>query len=232
MDGIKDQIRRRMLCRRSALSPLEIDAAERAVHEHLIALDGYRDAASVIAYSAVGGELATTRLIATALEDGKRVFLPRVAGREMTFAEHRAGSPLLVGRFGIPEPVGHEWDPDTDGPAVVFVPVVAFDAEGGRLGRGGGFYDRALARLRPDVRLIGLGYAFQQCAKIPRDPWDVSLDLVVGERGPVRRGNGGARPPFGKEDTTRNGEHTDGGGQHRAGRRAGAGAGLPAPAPG
>jgi 5-formyltetrahydrofolate cyclo-ligase len=227
----KHEIRRQMLRRRGALSASEVETAERAVHAHLIALGEYGRAASMIAYTAVGGEVATTRLIETAFADGKSVFLPRIRGGEMTFAEHRRGEPLAIGRFGIPEPHGPEWMP-SEHLAVVLVPLVAFDGDGRRIGRGGGFYDRALTRLPHDVPLIGLGYAFQQCARIPHDAWDVSLDLVVSERGPIRCGNGDPRSPLGKEDTTRHGQHHDGGGQPRAGRRIGAGAGLPAPAAG
>ena len=225
MDGTKHEIRRQMLCRRRALSASEVDAAERAALPHVVSLAAYREASSVLAYLAVDGELATARLIAAAFADQKRVFLPRLAGAGMVFAEHRDGGALAIGRFGIPEPLGRagsEWNAAA-GSAVVFLPLVAWDGEGVRLGRGGGFYDRALATVRENVRLVGLGYAFQQCAKIPRDPWDVTLDFVVGERGPVRCGNGDDRSPVRKEDTRQHDNRTDGGGQHRAGRRTGAG---------
>lgn len=208
MAGTKDSIRREMLSRRRALSPARIEAAESAILEHVCSLAEYRRSSSILAYAAVDGELPTGRLIAAAFADGKSVFLPRVDGSAMSFAEHRFGAVLRPGRFGIPQADGTTWIPD-DGPTVALVPTVAWDGEGARLGRGRGHYDRAFATRREDVVLIGLAYAFQQCASIPRDPWDVLLDLVVSERGPVRCRDGDGPSPVRKEDTTQHGNPTD-----------------------
>jgi 5-formyltetrahydrofolate cyclo-ligase len=226
MTGTKDVIRREMLSRRRALSPLEAEASAYAIAARVLALDAYRSSASVVAYVATDGEVPTGRLIAAALGDGKAVFLPRVAGAAMTFTRHRHGEALLPGRFGIPEALGEEWTAAA-GPTLVLVPLVAWDSTGARLGRGGGFYDRALATFGDDAVLIGLAYAFQRCANIPRDAWDVPLDLVVCEEG-VRRWDGDGESPVGKEETTHHG-NSFGRGQHRSGRRAGVG--VPARAP-
>jgi len=207
MTGTKDAIRREMISLRRAVSPLDAEAAERAVVEHVRALDAYRRSSALIAYAAMGGEVATDRLIRTAFADGKRVFLPVVRGSEMTFAEHRPGAVLTTGRFGIPEATGEEWTAAA-GSTLALVPLVAWDRDGVRLGRGGGFYDRAFA-VRGNVVLVGLAYAFQQCAKVPRDTWDVLLDWVVCERGPVRCRDGDDRSPIRKEDTTQHGFFVD-----------------------
>jgi 5-formyltetrahydrofolate cyclo-ligase len=70
------------------------------------------------------------------------------------------------------------------GPLVVLVPGVAFDEAGGRLGRGGGFYDRSLAALRATgaVYAVGLAYEAQMAARVPRDAWDEPVDVVATER--------------------------------------------------
>ena len=68
--------------------------------------------------------------------------------------------------------------------------MVAWDARGGRLGRGGGFYDRLFAELTNGVTRVGLAYEFQECPEIPCEPWDVCLDYVITERRVV--GCGGA----------------------------------------
>ena len=66
--------------------------------------------------------------------------------------------------------------------AVVFVPGLAFGAQGQRLGRGGGFYDRFLASTGPGITTVGLGYSFQVLEWLPEEPWDRRLDYVVTER--------------------------------------------------
>ena len=215
MTGTKDAIRREMISLRRAVSPLDAEAAERALVEHVRALAGYRRSSALIAYAAMDGEVATDRLIRAAFADGKRVFLPVVRGSEMTFAEHRPGAVLTTGRFGIPEAAGEDWTAAA-GSTLALVPLVAWDRDGVRLGRGGGFYDRAFAArgdqprgVSADVVLVGLAYAFQQCAKVPRDTWDVLLDWVVCERGPVRCRDGDDRSPIRKEDTTQHGFFVD-----------------------
>lgn len=75
-------------------------------------------------------------------------------------------------------------------PEIVIVPLLAFDRQGGRLGYGGGFYDRTLARLRETgaVLTIGFAYAGQEVPVVPMEATDVRLDMVVTERGVIGSG--------------------------------------------
>ena len=119
-----------------------------------------------------------------------RYTLPRVRGRDLEFVLCRPGQPFEPSAFAIPEPVGGEVVALADHD-VVLVPVVAFDADGYRVGQGQGFYDRALAALaaaRPDPGpvLIGVAHSFQQVDEAPRHPWDVPLDAVVTESALVK----------------------------------------------
>lgn len=86
-------------------------------------------------------------------------------------------------RFGL-------WEPQR-GPRraprrldAIVLPLLGFDSQGTRLGTGGGYYDRALARCR-GVRPLRIGYAYalQQCERLPREAWDIPLHAVVTERG-------------------------------------------------
>lgn len=122
----------------------------------------------------------------------KTAYLPvlsRLAADHLWFAQASSGMELKTNHFGIPEPVvktaelirAHRLD-------LVLLPLVAFDAHGNRLGRGGGFYDRSLEFLRhrrywKKPHLIGLAYEFQRLERVPTDDWDVLLDGVVTERG-------------------------------------------------
>ena len=113
-----------------------------------------------------------------------QLYLPHSAGGVVRW---RLGDSLAVGRGGVREPLrGAPEHPET--PAVALVPLVAWDRYGGRLGRGGGFYDRLFAELTSGITRVGLAYEFQEYAELPRDPWDVSLDYVITERRIVRCG--------------------------------------------
>jgi 5-formyltetrahydrofolate cyclo-ligase len=142
----------------------------------------YARATTLLAYVAADQEVPTEPLIGDAQRRGMRVFLPRVEGRTMIFGEYRPGQPLRPNRLGIGEPVGGEtWSPGAE-ETLVCLPLVAWDRSGTRLGRGGGYYDRFFERRSRGACLVGLGYAFQERPGLPRDPWDVPLDLVVTER--------------------------------------------------
>jgi 5-formyltetrahydrofolate cyclo-ligase len=103
---------------------------------------------------------------------------------QLAFCRYDEHTPMTPNRFGIPEPVFHHrlirpaWSLD-----VILMPLVGFDKEGGRLGMGGGFYDRTLAftRLRPRLRpaLIGLAHELQRVERLPVEPWDIPLDAIV-----------------------------------------------------
>jgi 5-formyltetrahydrofolate cyclo-ligase len=102
-------------------------------------------------------------------------------GLPLRFRRWSPAGPMTHGPFGI-------LVPDTDEelvPEVLIVPLVAFDGTGGRLGYGGGFYDRTLARLRGQgpVVAVGFAYAAQEAATLPRDATDQKLDAVVTETG-------------------------------------------------
>jgi 5-formyltetrahydrofolate cyclo-ligase len=88
---------------------------------------------------------------------------------------------LEPGSFGIPEPFSH-WPKAR--PDLLLVPLLAFDADGHRLGYGGGFYDRTLALLK--VPAIGIAYAGQEVTVLPHDSHDAVLDAVLTERGLTR----------------------------------------------
>lgn len=106
------------------------------------------------------------------------VALPVVeaAGRPLRFRLWQG--PLCSGAYAIPEPPPEApeiW------PDVVIVPLVGFDRRGGRLGYGGGFYDRTLAQLRPQAA-IGFAFSNQELDRIPQEPTDVALSLIVTDK--------------------------------------------------
>lgn len=180
----RERLRRTMLTRRRALSPLEALGRSVAVARAVVQLPAFREARTVMAYVAVSNEVATGGVIRYALAAGKRVAVPVTDPRSRTIvaAALRAYPGNLVrGAFGIPEPALGTYAivaPETID--LVLVPGVAFDGAGYRLGYGCGCYDRFLPLARRAVT-AGLAYAFQLCPTVYPAPHDYRLHLVVSE---------------------------------------------------
>ena len=106
------------------------------------------------------------------------------AGLPLKFKEWTPGCKMIDGPFGAMVPESGEWLT----PEVLIVPLVAFDAKGGRLGYGGGFYDRTLEGLRAQGHVTAYGYAFsaQEAADLPQEPTDQRLDGIVTQAGLVQ----------------------------------------------
>jgi 5-formyltetrahydrofolate cyclo-ligase len=121
-------------------------------------------------------------LAAKIAADGGRIVLPAIVEGRIVFREHGAGAALHSGVFGTSEPPAdaRELDPD-----ILLVPLLAFDAKGGRIGYGKGYYDRAIARLKENRRIATVGLAFeaQRVDDIPLTPHDQRLDLILTEAG-------------------------------------------------
>lgn len=172
---------------RASCSAAAREAAARAVAGHVLALPEYASARAVGLHAALADEVPLDAVAEAVLAAGRVLALPRMDGERLHFARVERWGTLVRGRFGIQEP------PAT-APEVLFtrgdlllLPGVAFDAGGGRLGRGGGHYDRALAALRETPYLVGVGFAFQLVARVPLAAHDRRVDAFVSERGTTRR---------------------------------------------
>ena len=122
----------------------------------------------------------------TALAGENRICVPVIeaAGQPLRFREWAPGVPMVDGPFGAEVPAsGDRLEPD-----ILIVPLVGFDKDANRLGYGGGFYDRTLARLRSmgRVRAIGFAFAAQELPALVQEPTDQVLDVIVTEAGTVR----------------------------------------------
>ncbi len=145
----------------------------------------YREAKTILFFASLAEEVDTFPLMDRALMEGKTVILP------VTQVEQRRVVPVRVlnlerdlewGPYRIRQP---RMLPDRIvDPArleCVLVPAVAFDRDGYRLGRGGGFYDRFLRGCPFDTPTIGLAFSFQILDEIPREPHDVRVSLVISD---------------------------------------------------
>ncbi len=141
--------------------------------------------AIVAGYVAIKDEMDPAPLMAELDGRGHVLALPAIeqGADALVFREWRAGAPLEAGPFGTRQP-GPSAQPVR--PAVVLVPMLAFDDAGDRLGYGKGYYDRALAELRAEaapVLAVGLAYAAQRVETVPVTARDQRLDWIVTERG-------------------------------------------------
>jgi 5-formyltetrahydrofolate cyclo-ligase len=143
----------------------------------------------ISAFHSFGTEISTVELFGKLVRDGWTTALPVVVAKNtpLVFRQWAPGQPLVLGRWDIQVP------PDTAAevqPDVLLVPLLAFDREGYRLGYGGGFYDRTLAKLRSlkQVTAIGVAYAGQEVHSVLRDEHDQKLDWIITERETIKCG--------------------------------------------
>jgi 5-formyltetrahydrofolate cyclo-ligase len=136
--------------------------------------------AIVAGYQPIRDEADPRGLMAALAVRGHALALPRIEakGAALSFRRWRDGDALVDNHHGIAEPRD---DADRVVPGVVLVPLLAFDASGHRLGYGGGYYDRTLDALK--ARTIGVAYAGQEIASLPREAHDRPLEGIITERG-------------------------------------------------
>ena len=157
-------------------------AADEAIFEKASGLKEFKEARLVFMYASTPEEADTKNLIKAAMGAGKRVALPRVRGRgEMDFHLITSENDLISGAMGIFEPDPEKCPVISEVPELVIVPGVAFDTSLNRIGYGGGYYDRALARLNAAC-FTALAYECQITEGIVPGKYDVPMDLIVTEK--------------------------------------------------
>jgi 5-formyltetrahydrofolate cyclo-ligase len=179
VESEKQSLRRAAREKRKSLAREDFASA---IARHAEAL-GLSSGTVVGAYHALPEEADPALLLERLIGLGCHIAFPRVAGKGLPLEYHRVpdGEMLAPGTFGIHEPL-ETWP--RAHPAILMVPLLAFDSAGRRLGYGGGFYDRTLALL--NVPAVGIAYAGQEVSSIPSLPHDRTLDMVLTEQG-VRR---------------------------------------------
>ncbi|MFG2913279.1 5-formyltetrahydrofolate cyclo-ligase [Kitasatospora sp. NPDC048298] len=182
MPNEKSGLRTRLLARRRELAAGERSAVADALARHAGELAAAGD--TVAAYVSVGSEPGTGPLLDALRARGARVLLPvLLADNDLDWAEYAGPDALAPAGRGLLEPVGPRLGPQAvTEAAVVLLPGLAVDRSGLRLGRGGGSYDRVLARLeRAGVRpvLAVLLYEHELLERVPAEPHDQPVDLAV-----------------------------------------------------
>lgn len=185
----KERLRRRILHLRELLTPTEVEVKSLKILETVTELPEYRKARVIASYVDKGNEVKTRPLILKTLASRKKVLVPIVdrENRNLVFSEIKGLDELAPGAFDILEP-----KPDRrritnlETAGMVFVPGIAWDFDGYRVGWGKGYFDTVLKRLPDKSVAIGLAFDLQIVDRVPRAQFDLPVDMVVTETKVVR----------------------------------------------
>jgi 5-formyltetrahydrofolate cyclo-ligase len=175
----KAALRAQALARRATLDPQAGAAlAEIVLREIEIAVG-----ATIAGVWPLPGEIDLRPLLHAFHARGHEIVLPETPprGQRLVFRRWSPGCAMIRERFGTYRPDGEIAEPD-----LIFVPLLAFDGDGNRLGYGGGFYDRTLQAL-PGRRAVGFAHAAQRVARVPVEAHDQPLSFIATEAGLLRR---------------------------------------------
>ena len=177
----KAELRRRLLARRRELGPAELAAAGRSIRDAVLDLPETQMAGTVTGYWSIGAEPDTHGLLFALWKRGTYVLLPvLLPDGDLDWASYEGPDSLRPGPRGLLEPaepargVGAVCSAD-----LVLVPALAVDRSGLRLGRGGGSYDRALARVGAQVPTVALLYDAELLDRVPGGPHDQRVRMVA-----------------------------------------------------
>lgn len=172
--------------RKNRVAQPEKDAVSRQIVDAFLALPQYAAAKTVLFYVDAGSEVRTRYSLPEALRGGKRIVVPYciVETNELELFHLEEMSELVEGAYKILEPKAElRTQPGKVIPPgeldLVMVPGTAFDARGGRMGQGKGYYDRLLGSVRPDAPLVALAFDCQMFPEIPVASHDVFMDFVL-----------------------------------------------------
>lgn len=192
MNNTRQKLRNEIRARRQLLTAWQQRRASQAILERLRGHPLFINSRHIAFYLANDGEIDPGPLMLLAQQAGKHCYLPVIRpDLSLRFARYRPGDPLQKNRYGIAEPCGRRGHIHRKNLDIVMMPLVAFDREGGRLGMGGGFYDRSLptagaGRLTNKPLLMGLAHAFQEVEQLQLEAWDTRLEMIVTDNALIR----------------------------------------------
>ena len=173
----KKELRAQIRAQKRAMTEQQIVEKSLRLGELFLASDAYKNAKTIYGYLPYNQEVRTVAMLEQAMKDGKRVAVPKCYGDEMRFIFMDDLSKVEKGYANIPEPIADEPIAD-DETALVLMPGMAFDPQGHRIGYGGGFYDKFLAK-EPNHPTLALCYDFQMVEHLETEEFDIPVDTVL-----------------------------------------------------
>jgi 5-formyltetrahydrofolate cyclo-ligase len=177
----KKELREKMLKMRDQQKPADRALWDDIIYSKFTGSEYYRNASVIFIFVSFRSEVDTCRIIRKALEDGKVVGVPKVVSKKEGMKVFRIGgmSDLEAGYFGVLEPKEGCQSIPAEEIDLIVMPGAAFDRDGGRIGYGGGFYDRYLSEAGREVRKIALAYKMQVLDKVTMDENDMRVDNII-----------------------------------------------------
>lgn len=181
----KARLRAEVLARRDGLDPAWREQASRRIAARALSLPELDREGPLAGFWPIRSEVDVRAVLEGLHARGREIALPAIVGGTLVFRRFAPGDPMTKTGFGltVPLPEAHPVSP-----AVLLVPLAAFDRRGGRIGYGKGHYDTAIAALslQHPVTTVGVAFAIQEVDEVPLEAHDRRLDLVVTEEGVVR----------------------------------------------
>lgn len=184
----KKNLRQDILNIRNNMNESEKKDKDNFIREKFLKSEYYKKSNKIFIYISYSSEINTIEIINKALDDGKKIFVPRTIFKTKVMDAVKINSlnNLKKDRYGIPEPAVHEPHIDPDELDLIVVPGVAFDKEGGRMGYGAGYYDRYFKKIseerKEEIKKVALAYDFQVIEEVPMDKQDVKIDCIITEK--------------------------------------------------
>ena len=188
----KKALRRKILDERKNINIVKKEEMDNKILDKLYESEYYRKSKKIFIYISYDSEINTKGIINKALEDNKKVYVPRTEfkNRLMDAVEIMSLDNLVESDFGILEPSIKEPHIDPNELDLIVVPGVAFDKQGGRVGYGAGFYDRYFNKISEDnvgrIIKLALAYEFQTLDKVPMNDQDIPVDFIITENEFIR----------------------------------------------
>jgi len=185
----RQKLRQSMRNKRRTLSHQQQAVAAKLLSKQVNQLDSFKLAKNIALYLAVDGEISTREIINQCWNNAKQVYLPVLDPdnhNQLLFVNYDKDTPMILNKYGIQEPSPpYQKTIDAADLDLIFLPLVAFDDTGARMGMGGGYYDRSFAftsNTKSSVTLIGLSHALQQVDKLAVESWDIPLAGIVTDK--------------------------------------------------
>ncbi|MDA8084574.1 MAG: 5-formyltetrahydrofolate cyclo-ligase [Nitrospiraceae bacterium] len=188
----KAALRSDSLQRRDRIPPEVRSVKNKLIAQNLHALEEVSLAGTIFFFVSFRSEVDTRGMIGSAFAAGKRVVLPKVDRTNVLLRlyEIRTLDELIPGYMGIPEPSVTDTDRlcSTNDVDAIIIPGACYDEKGNRVGYGGGYYDRLLARMQKPVPIIAPAYEEQIVDEVPAEPHDIRVGIIVTDRRVIRCG--------------------------------------------
>ena len=180
----KKELRKEILAIRRQMPEGEVRTLSEKICGNVLKLQESREAERICIYMPINNEAEANLLIGPAAADGRRVYIPKVVGDEMIFNRYEEAMVSKQGKFHIRESDSEDiLEPDEK--TLIIMPGSVFDVHGHRIGYGGGYYDKYLAR-HTQCRTIAVCFDFQIVEELPAEDHDICPELIVSEKRCIR----------------------------------------------